>query len=191
MNLVLVTAPAEEPISLATAKMQARVDGTAEDALMGTFVAAAREKCEEIARRAFVTQTLRLSLDDWPDGRVLRLPRPPLQSVTSVKYTDVDGVEHTLSASDYVVDADSQPGRIALKNDADWPSDELREVGAIKITFVAGYGAASAVPKKYQTAVQLLAAHLYENRDAGSEVTLSEIPFGVTALASTDKGWYG
>jgi uncharacterized phiE125 gp8 family phage protein len=191
MNLVIVTPPTEEPVSLANAKLQMRVDHTADDTLIGIIIAAAREQCEEISRRAFVTQTLRLSLDAWPcEENYISLPRPPLQSVTSVKYTDWNGAEYTLSAStDYLVDIDSEPGRVVLRSGAAWPGAVLCSAGAIKIIYVAGFGAATAVPKKYQQAVQILAAHFYENRETASPDSLSEIPFGVSALLVGDKGW--
>lgn len=190
LNLVVVTPPTEEPVTVAQVKAQTRVEHTADDALIAVYLAAARELCEEMARRAFVTQTLRLTLDDWPCSRIVQLPRPPLISVTSIVYTDDDGVTATLPATDYVVDTDSEPGRVALKSVASWPSVNLREAGAVKITYQAGYGAAAVCPKKYQMAVLLLAAHLYERREAAADAKMEEIPFGVTALLSGDKGWH-
>jgi uncharacterized phiE125 gp8 family phage protein len=189
MNLVVVTSPAAEPISLANAKLQARVDGTTEDALMTLYITAAREICEGISRRAFATQTLRLTLDAWPDKYIIKLPRPPLQSVTSVIYTDLDGVAHTLNANDYVVDTDSEPGRVAIKNTV-WPAGSLREIGGIKITYQAGYGTSNPLPKGYEIAMLLLISHMYENREVLTEASLSEIPYGASALLSIDKGWY-
>jgi uncharacterized phiE125 gp8 family phage protein len=192
MNLVVVTSPTEEPVTVAQVKAQCRVENSADDALIAIYLTAAREKCEEMARRAFITQTLRLSLDEWPLGRVLRLPRPPLISVTSIIYTDDEGVATTWAAANYVIDTDSEPGRISPDPDTTWPftSEALRSLGGIKITYTAGYGAASACPKKYQQAVLLLAAHFYERREASSEVDLKDIPFGVAALLDGDKGWY-
>lgn len=190
MNLQVVTPPVSEPIDLATAKLQTRVDGTTDDALLNAYITAAREKCEEIARRAFATQTLRLTLDAWPNERIIRLPRPPLQSVSAVAYTDNAGITHTLSSSQYVVDTDSEPGRIALKSGASWPGDTLREIGGIKITYLAGYATGNLLPKIYTAAMLLLIAHLYENREAGAEIALEEIPFGVNALLGGDRGWY-
>ena len=191
LNLVVVTAPTEEPVTVAQVKAQARVETTADDALIAVYLSAARELCEEMARRAFTTQTLRLSLDEWPCGRVIKLPRPPLISVTSIVYTDDDGIATTWPAANYVVDTDSEPGRILPDPDVVWPVGEtLRAAGGIKITYQAGYGAAAACPKKYQMAVLLLAAHLYERREAAADAKMEEIPFGVTALLSGDKGWH-
>lgn len=194
MNLTVETAPTVEPISGAELKLQSRIDSSAEDTLLEIYITAAREKCEEIARRAFVTQTLALWLDAWPDEAVIQLPRPPLQSVSSITYTLEDGTEETLSSSLYVVDANSEPGRLALISSASWPGDTLIPIGGIKIEFVAGFGDEAAnVPQIYRMAVQLLAAHWYENREATVEnsIGLIEVPFGIKALLGGDRTHYG
>lgn len=43
------------------------------------------------------------------------------------------------------------------------------------------------VPEDIRAAILLLIGHLYENREAGAERALSEIPFGVKALLSMDR----
>ena len=190
VGLSIVTPPAEEPVTLAQVKAQTRVETTADDALIAVYISAARELCEEISRRAFVTQTLRMTLDEWPCDRVLNLLRPPLVSVTSVQYIDYTGATYAYAPSQYGVDTNGEPGRIMLRAHSIWPLVVLQPAAGIVVTYVAGYGAATAVPKKYQMAVLLLAAHLYERREASTDISLSEIPFGVTALLSGDKGWY-
>jgi len=45
------------------------------------------------------------------------------------------------------------------------------------------------VPAAVREAVRQLAAHLYENREATSYGTVSEIPFGVTSLLSPFRTW--
>jgi uncharacterized phiE125 gp8 family phage protein len=188
MNLRLITAPTEEPVSTETAKLHLRVDGTADDTLVAAYLKAARELGEGLARRAFVTQTLELVIDAWPSNGILKLPRPPLQSVTSIKYLDSDEVEHTLSSANYVVDARSEPGRIMFKST---PSAALSESGAIAVRFVAGYGAASTVPAVFVQGVLLSVAHWYENREAAMPMTLTEIPLGVKPLFMSDRGsWF-
>lgn len=194
MNLIVVTPPEEEPATVAETKGQVRSDasvGSTEDALISTYIAAAREKCEEISRRAFVTQTLALVLDAWPEENTIKIPRPPLIEVESVTYKLADGSEQEFT--DFVIDTASEPGRLALAHGASWPDDDLYPIGAIRIEFQAGYGAAAAVPQIYKMAVQLLAAHWYENREATTPNALGsvEIPFGVTALLTGDRGWYG
>jgi uncharacterized phiE125 gp8 family phage protein len=183
MNLRLITAPAAEPVSLETAKLHLRVDGTADDVLIAVYIKSARELGEGLAGRAFVTQTLELVIDEWPSDGKLKLPRSPLQSVTSVKYLDKDKVEHTWT--DYVVDERSEPGMIIFN---DTPSDELFVSGAIAVRFVAGYGLAAVVPGVFVQGILLSVAHWYENREAVMDAQLYEIPLGIKPLFKSDPG---
>ena len=182
MNLRVITPPASEPVSLETMKAHLRVDATSEDALILAYLQSARELGEGLARRAFITQTLELVLDAFPADGILKLPRPPLLSVTSVKYTDVDGVEATWT--DYVVDARSEPGVIIFRST---PNVSLLESGAVAVRFVAGYGAApTAVPSIFTQGILLSTAHWYENREGAQE-----IPADYKPLFLGDRGsWF-
>ena len=60
-------------------------------------------------------------------------------------------------------------------------------MNAVNVTFVAGYGGASAVPSSFKQAIQLLAGHWYENREAVSEVAFKEVPFAVTCLLESER----
>ena len=143
MALKLITAPAAEaePVTTAEAKAHLRVDTTADDTYIGTLITVARQNVEAHLRRALIHQTWELVLDEWP-GRVVVLPKPPLASVTSIKYTDRSAVESTVSSGSYLVDTDTEPGRVVLKSGETWPAVVLREASAVRIRFVAGYGAA-------------------------------------------------
>ena len=162
MSLRLITPPTVEPVSVATAKTYLRVDGSDDDTLIGSLIKAAREKGEELARRAFITQTLEQTIDAWPSDMRLKLYRPPLQSITSVKYLDSSNVEHTWT--DYVADIRSGPGVVIFNS---LPSASLLESGAITVRFVAGFGAAGTnVPERINQTILQLVAYWYENRDS-------------------------
>jgi len=141
MSLVLVTAPTEEPISLNDAKDQLRVTDTNEHALIEDKIKGARQAAEDFLGRALITQTWDLFLDAFPDSSdtPIKLPYPPLQSVTSVKYTDTTGIQQTLVTTEYTVDTKAQPGRIKPAWGKTWPSIRS-EMNAVEIQFVAGYG---------------------------------------------------
>jgi len=166
MGLMLVTPPAEEPVSLADAKAHLRVDISDDDALIATLIKAARELFENYTRRALVTQTWDLVLDAFPAERELELPRPPLQSVTSITYKEADGSVQTFPTSEYVVDTSGMFGRVVLKSASTWPSVQLWPAGAVTVRFVAGYGGASGVPQAAKHAILLMVAYWYENREA-------------------------
>ena len=192
MSLKPVTPPAAEPVSLAEAKAHLRVDTSDDDALITSLIVAARQWCEGYQNRAYVTQTWDLVLDDWPADPCpdrVRVPLPPLQSVASLKYTDADGVQATMPATDYLVDVASQPGRLVLAYGKVWPTVTLRPAAAIEVRFTAGYGLAVAVPETVKQAIKLLVGHLYEHREATSVDELSEVSFAVKALLGLERIW--
>src|SRR5690348_16556758 len=102
MSLRLIADPATEPVSLAEAKAHLRVTASDEDALISALIIAAREAAEHELGRALITQTWEKTLDLFPDA--IELTNPPVQSVASVQYLDIDGVEQTLSSVSYTLD---------------------------------------------------------------------------------------
>lgn len=189
--LDIVTQPAVEPLTTTEAKAHLRVDGSTEDTLIASYVTAARSYYEQAAWRALVTQTWAMRLEQWPDGECMVLPKPPLQSVTSITYTDSDGTAHTMPTSDYIVYA-QDPGRIWLAYNASWPSATLRPGPSITITFVAGYGVAADVPEIDKQAIRLLLGHFYENREsviAVPGISLAQLPMAVQSIVHMRRSW--
>lgn len=153
MALVLQTAPASEPLSLSDAKDQLKVDTNASDAIISSFITAAREYAETFTRRALITQTWKLYLDEFP--KVIRLTRSPVQSVTSIEYEDVNGNTQTAATSDYRVDTNSEPARITEADGESWPL-ENHVTNAVIVTFDAGYGdGPDDVPEPIKAAMKL------------------------------------
>ena len=184
----ITSAPAAEPVNADDLRTHLGIDATAmEDAVANNLIAEAREMIEEHLNLAMITQTWRLTLDNWPaafdewwdgvrDGHVghfltsgksidVEVPRWPLQSITSVTVYDEDGTSSAVTVANvFDVDTQSFPGRITLKRGATWPV-ALRANNAIEVVYVAGYGAAGvAVPAPMRRAVKQLAAGLYANR---------------------------
>jgi uncharacterized phiE125 gp8 family phage protein len=184
-----------EPVSLAEAKLHMRVEVDEDDALIAGLITAAREHLESTARPqlAMLTQTWRYVADEWPTGDTLALRPWPLQSVSSIKYTDEDGTEATLASTEYVVDIYSEPGRVRLKSTASWPSVTLAALNGLVVEFVAGYGETPGdLPQRLRQAVLLLVSHWYENREQNIVgVSVSQLPWGVEAcLTPEDWGAY-
>ncbi len=160
--------PAVEPIDTAHAKSHLRVTVSDDDDLIDDFVSAARERMESDTRRAFITQSWELTLDSFPvssDVAIL-LPRPPLQSVTSIEYLDTDGDEQTWASANWREDKASEPARITPEYSKVYPTTR-NVTGAVTITYKTGYGdSAASVPKAFRKAMLTLVAHWYENREA-------------------------
>lgn len=161
-GLTCTVAPTAEPLSAAEVRQYARIDETTDDSLVLALIAAARECCERVTGRTLVTQTWKLVLDAFPAAG-LYLPRPPLQSVSSITYLDASGVQQTLAPTLYRVDAVSDPGWLELGFGASWPAT-YGVSACVAITFVCGYGAASAVPPGIRERLLCYVAHRYDRR---------------------------
>jgi uncharacterized phiE125 gp8 family phage protein len=164
MPTTLETAPALEPVTLDEAKAQCRVTTTTDNTYLTSLITAAREKVERDTRRALIEQTWRATLPSFPSGRIIRLERAPLISVTSVRYYDADNADTLLATADYTVNAKPTPGFVELNWDKTWPVTYDR-ADAVTILFKAGSGAAAAaVPGALKLAVLQLVAHWYTQR---------------------------
>ena len=184
-SLKVVTAPTVEPVSLAEAKLQCRLDDdlVADDALLSSLIVAAREHCENETNRAFINTTFDMKMDGFPCGSEIILPRAPASSVTSITYLDGDGTSQTWTASEYAVDINTEPGRVTLAYGYSWPSTRAIE-NAVTVRYVAGYGAAaSSVPDSIKCAMKLIIEHLYRNRSLSVIGTISgTLPLSVESL---------
>lgn len=188
MSIVLFTAPTQEPVSISELTEFGRVTADEDEDLLGTLIAAARQHIESpLTGRALLTQTWDFTFDCFPDADTcnpwgaIYIPRPPLQTVTWIKYYDTAGVLQTLSSSLYVVDAASTPGKITPAYGQSWPS--IRDIpNAVTVRFVAGWTTPESVPEPLRHAVKIHAQTLYEHREqflvGGDQatVTIPEIP---------------
>lgn len=190
-RIKVTTQPTTEPVTLAEAKEQLHIDHDDEDSYVDALIVAARIYCEAITQRSLVTRTYTAYLDCWP-GTIIELPFPPLATVTSIKYYDDAGsAAATVSSANYIVDTNSEPGRVALKSSAAWPTVNLREINGVEIIYTAGYGNAAAVPDIYKAAIKLLIGHLYENREAvtvAQGISVTTTPLGLDVLLLMDRG---
>lgn len=181
-------APLVEPVSLSEAKLHLRVDHDEDDALISSLIVAAREQAEAFTNRAFIEQTLVLTMDEFCDR--IKLPKPPFISVTSVVYLDGSGDSQTVSGAVYRIASRFEPALLTLEPGQVWPSTYDVD-DAVTITYKAGYGgAASAVPDSVKAAIKMIVESLYENRgDLSQGVTISEIPMTSRALLSPFRVW--
>lgn len=179
-SLELITPPTALALTEDQARAHSRIDPALVDASIAVKAAAAIAACEGYTGRQLVTATWELRLSTWyecgiyrtsgPGGPgVIRIPLPPLQSLTSVKYLDEDGVETTLAALAYVVSLGSGPkaprAGIFPAYGTVWPTARVQP-GSIKVRFVAGYGAAAtAVPPELTQGMLLWFGESYERRE--------------------------
>lgn len=192
-------------------------DDTTQDQEIKRQISAATRRIQQEARRQLVTATYRLSLDSFygrlqwwgadlfrvPNPReyqggspfgsqiypynVITLPLPPLQSITTVAYTDTSGNSQTLTqTTDFLVDTDSEPGRITPAYGKVWPTPRAIP-NAVAVTFVCGYGAASAVPASFREAILKLTEEYYRGRGDSSMDELHSLPRGIRDLIGAES----
>ena len=189
MPLQLVTPAAGEPVSLAEAKQHLRVDGGDDDLLIGSLITAARQAAETKTGRQLITARWKLVLDAFPGpslmqsatgasfslpGHAILLAKCPVQSAVSIEYLDMNGTTQVMPASDYVLDAACEPARLTPAFGKTWPST-LPQMGAVSVTFDAGYGAASAVPEGLKSWIKLRVGSLYGHREEMSVLSRGRI----------------
>ncbi len=209
-GLVQTAAPASEPVSVSQLKNQLRIpsSNTLEDAtVLPMYITSARMLFEGWTGRALVTQSWKLSLDDWSKwqnfwqfftegnvffpspgqvptnwwNRPLLMPLNPVQTIDSIQYYDNNNVLQTLSTSNYVVDTAREPCRVMLTQ---FPSVNYNTIPRVFINFTVGY---SSVPVDIQHCILLLAADFFRAREASSEFNYKEVPFGLRHLVNKYK----
>jgi uncharacterized phiE125 gp8 family phage protein len=146
MNIIVVTPPPVEPVSVPEAYTHMRWDP--EDATSSPVVyelqdqvarniTTAREFAEEVTRRALVLQTLRLVTDSF---RSIELLRPPLVDVLDLSYYNTNRVLTVIDPTDYFVTEDLVPRLCLYSRTVDACSDISRErPDAVRVTYRAGY----------------------------------------------------
>lgn len=216
-----ITAPTVEPVSLEEIKAHVRVDEafTADDTYLTGLISAARAHIEKVTFTFLCPQVWELILDKFPGGvshnvyfqkpyfgapierinkdlRQIEIPIGPVTSVASVKYKNMNGIEYTMSADDYVVDLDSEIPRVHLVSGATWPSPSsgLQIINSVYVRINVGYPlnvSTPTAPEDLKAAVKLLAAHWYENRETAQEADLKPMPFAVDALLANYRRFTG
>jgi uncharacterized phiE125 gp8 family phage protein len=181
MPLSLLTPPEAEPVTLAGMKAYLRIEHDDEDALIAQLITAARRTCESATRRAFLTQSWRLTRERWPRDGQIDVPLAPLASVTAARIRGVDDGETTIDPARFKVVAGAAPGLILARRSLPAPMAG----STIEIDIVAGYGSdASAVPADLIEAVRRLAAQFFETRGVAREPAL---PAEIAALLAPHR----
>jgi len=166
----VTSGPSTPMLTTSEAKNYLKLDTSADDTLIDDLVLAATNFCEEYLGQKFITQTVSEVYDKVPKAKItdlfptLYLTAHPVQSVTSIVYTDTSEVEQTWSSSLYKVDLHRKAARITPAYGEVFP-DILAEINSLTVTYVVGYGDASSdVPASIRQAIRLVLSDMYHNR---------------------------
>lgn len=172
-SLRVISGPTVEPLTVAELQTHSRITEDGEDFLLESYLGAIRSNAEKLLDLAFCSQTLEWALDAFPcyefsDGyseswAAITLPRPPLQSVTSITYVDTAGATQVLSSALYLVDTRSN--RVVPAYGQTWPSIRYQP-SAVVIRYIAGVAEPSDVPEDQKQMLRLAVATLNEYRES-------------------------
>lgn len=175
--------PALLLVSLSDMKDYLKIDGSAEDTKLTGIINAVHDQICLTLRRSILTTSYELTMDRFSDRYIdvadmtgegvftgsrrallggsdhFGLPRPPVQSITSIKTYNDANTESTLDSAAYSLDTEG--GRVYLNDGYTWP-DNLRAYEAVKITYIGGYGDSGDVPPAIIQAAKEWAAKSYE-----------------------------
>jgi hypothetical protein len=186
MNIEVITQPTAEPVTAAeaffhlklTTSPSANVSAEPQLAEVQRCITSSRIQCEQITRRAFVQQTLRMTMGPMRSGQrrglqwymnggndvwgAIELLRPPLIEVVAVRYYDDANtlltVDQDPEAGLYYVSAGLVP-KLCFTDSFTSPSVYLRD-DAIQIEYVVGYPIIAADPEEDPPIVEDLIANV-------------------------------
>lgn len=155
-------APAFEIMSVEDVLPHVRGDSSPEVAsMLSDYISACREIIESEVAVSLVQRSTVVYLDCFPCGPIeIRLP--PVQSITSVVYLDLNGDSQTLSTSLYRSDLTTKPGRITPAYGELWP-ETYDVTNAVTVTAVTGYTSAVLVPACAKQAMRVGVKAMYDN----------------------------
>ncbi len=202
----IITPATVEPITLAQARKQCKVDPEGsppvheDDELISIFLTAAREWCESYLGSRIAPTLVEIAFDAFPSDVVstttvagtLALQSSPVLAINGITYLDADGFEQTLDPIAYTLDTTTQVAVARLNVDETWPATQA-VANAVTVRYTIGYSLsgdspqAAPLPSSIKVAILLILGHLYEHREDVSAIQLYEVPLGAKALLSPLK----
>jgi len=180
MKYELTTPRSGTVVSLDEAKAHLVVEHNADDALIPIYIEQATTFAESQTGRQLGSQVWTLYADDWCGA--LELPFYPVQSVV-IKYDDTDGTEQTLADDQYLLDAIAYPATIRPADGVTWP-DTSGKPNCIRVEVTAG---SDTLNGNIQAGIYLMLGHLYENREAVTHGTMTELPLGARMFFDAER----
>ncbi len=172
MSRILINAPTAEPITLAEAKLHARVEHDADDAMITGFIVAAREDAEHELGRPLAAQVWQLTFDAFPAVEIAL--GPDVTGIQSIQYLDAAGDLQTLDQAAYVLDNLDRDKCFVLPADGyEWPTT-YDSANAVRVRIACGL---DPVPETVRAWMLLRIGTLIEHRAAvAAGQTLTAMP---------------
>jgi uncharacterized phiE125 gp8 family phage protein len=164
VKITLTTAPTDDAVGLQEMQDHSRIRTHHDVATLDRLLKDAQRAAEGYLRRKLITQTWTQYFDAFNDPLELRFP--PLSSVTSVSYLDIDGDTQVLAETVWEAGEENGIGVVRLKYGQVWPATRSHE-DVVIVPFVCGYGDQDDVPEPIKQAIRCRVAHFYRHRESG------------------------
>ena len=177
-----LAAEADEPLSLADAKLHLRVDAEDEDDLILGCIAASVDQVERYTGLVLTRRLVTEALSHFGD----RIRSWPVVRVLSVIYLDAGGDQQEINVADLRVNCASRPLRLFPATR--WPC-AAQTAAPVTVVLEAGF-AAEDVPPTIRQALKLLTGHFYSNRlavEVQNSVVAVEVPMAVSMLLRSHR----
>lgn len=178
-----ISTAGSEPVSVAEAKLAARVDTSALDDLIAGLITAAREQAEHITGRIYREQVLREELVDWPSSTDVIAVNAA--TAAAVSYWTGSAWSSPMSSDSYVFAPGGIGGNgtvLAPAAGASWPSLVERPVGPrVRVDLTV---APAPVPESVKLYIKASVAAWLANPEAASGKALEANPLFAPLLQS-------
>lgn len=169
----LVTPPVGSLISLEEIKADLRIDGDDFDSELPSWIASAIEKLQDEARLQFLTATWTLYRSSFPQ-RELPIWKAPVQSVESIEYVNPHGELQGIDPEDCRLSDRDWPRIVTPQLGTRWPRTAMLP-DAVRVTFRAGYGEATAVPEFAKGVLKLMVRGMFHGCSLDLEPHLNHL----------------
>lgn len=150
-----------EPISVPDAKRHLRVDDTTDDAIIGGYIASAREWVEDETGLLLTQRQVTEPLSGFCSNLRLRAWPIAADEPVTINYRDAEGGDQTITTA--TVTGATRPGVLYPGLGTRWPT----RAAGISVTFTAGYLSADAIPATLKQAMLVMLTAFYEDREGG------------------------
>lgn len=180
MDVVDITPPTLEPVSLERAKLFLRVEHDIEDGLIMDMIQTARLAVENYTGSSLITRERRISI--YPSTlSSFTFSHHPIQSVQLLRIIRRDGTAEDVLPEQYNVNLRARPARITITDSTVLKARDSH----IEMDVIAGYGlTALDIPTPFIQAILLLVAQFYDRQDTAQD----DLPMMVQALLMPYRG---
>ena len=176
-----------EPVTLDQMHARLHLSSTGDDTSIAGIITQAREFAERVSRRSLAYKSYAYYMDRFPyPHEPIRIPAPPLISLTQISYYDDTLTEQILDPSEYWTAPAQIPALIVPTPGNVWPCAG-RVPGSVILQFTAGYGfpgnagtpalpPGPELPVSWANNIMDIAVFAYENAGVPIPENLVQIP---------------